>query len=159
MGLRNGVTLGIDYIIFSVIRFFQFVLAITVCGLYGVDLHNASVQGKYQDGKWVFAEVVGALSAFTAIMYMIPFVMRIPFAFVWDFILFFLWIVLFGIFGNMYIKENAEGNSGVQRMKNAVWVDLVNALLWLCTAVAMTVFWWRTRHDRSTFTGRARNHV
>ena len=43
--------------------------------------------------------------------------------------LFILWIALFGLFGNMYIKEKAEGDSGVQRMKNAVWVDLVNALL------------------------------
>jgi hypothetical protein len=41
------------YILFSVLRFFQFVLAITVCGLYGVDLHAASAQGKYQDSKWV----------------------------------------------------------------------------------------------------------
>jgi hypothetical protein len=59
----------------------------------------------------------------------------------------------------MYIKENAEGNSDIQRMKNAVWVDLVNMLLWLITAVAMAVFWWRTRHERTLFTGRGRNHV
>ena len=80
---------------------------------------------------------------------------RVPFAFVIDTILFILWISLFGLFGNMYIKENAEGDSGVQRMKNAVWVDLVNALLWLISAVGMVVFWVRHRGGRSRWTGRA----
>ncbi len=45
--------LGMHYIFMSVLRFVQFVLAIAVCGLYGVDLHNAAVQGKYADSKWV----------------------------------------------------------------------------------------------------------
>jgi hypothetical protein len=45
--------------------------------------------------------VVGALGAFTACLYLIPFIMRIPFAFIGDFLIFFLWIVLFGIFGNV----------------------------------------------------------
>jgi hypothetical protein len=45
--------LGTHYIFMSVLRFVQFVLAITVCGLYGVDLHNAAEQGKYMDSKWV----------------------------------------------------------------------------------------------------------
>jgi hypothetical protein len=69
------------------------------------------------------------LSAFFALLYLIPFMSRVPFAWVVDTTLFILWIALFGLFGNMYIKERAEGDSGVQRMKNAVWVDLVNALL------------------------------
>ncbi len=54
----------------------------------------------------------------------------------------------------MYIKENAEGDSGVQRMKNAVWVDLVNAILWLVSAVGMGVYW-VTRGRKSQWTGRA----
>jgi hypothetical protein len=41
-------------------------------------------------------------------------------------------------------------------MKNAVWVDLVNALLWLISAVYMLVYWFRTRGERTTFTGRGR---
>lgn len=147
------------YLGLSVLRFFQFALALTVCGLYGVDLTAARNAGKGQDGKWVFAVVLGALSAFTALLYMIPFIFRFSIMFVWDAILFFLWVVLFGIFGNMYIKENAEGDSGVQRMKNAVWVDLANMLLWLITLVVMAGYWWRNRHAKSLFTARARNHV
>lgn len=68
----------------------------------------------------VFATVVSSLAAVTALAYMIPFTLRIPFLFVWDTILFILWISLFGLFGSMYIKENAEGNGGIKRMKNAV---------------------------------------
>ena len=42
----------IGYIAHSVFRFIQLVLALTVCGLYGVDLHKANREHKYSDGKW-----------------------------------------------------------------------------------------------------------
>jgi len=103
----------------------------------------------------VYAEVTAALSAFTALLYIIPFTVKIPLLFVWDTILFILWIALFGLFGSMFIKEHAEGNNGIKRMKNAVWVDLVNALLWLITAVGMIVYWFKHRNTRSVWTGRA----
>lgn len=45
--------MAISYIGFSILHFFQFVLAVTVCGLYAVDLDSAHKQGKYTDGKWV----------------------------------------------------------------------------------------------------------
>jgi hypothetical protein len=52
----------------------------------------------------VFAEVVGGLSAITAIVYMIPVVVRRapPLLFAWDVIVFLLWVVLFGIFGKVW---------------------------------------------------------
>lgn len=155
MGIRNCCDMAMSYIAFSILRFFQLILALTVCGLYGVDLHAAHKQRKYSDGKWVYAEVVASLSAFTAVLYMIPFVMKVPMLFVWDAILFILWVALFGLFGNMYIKANPQGDSGIQRMKNAVWVDLVNTLLWLISALCMAAYWFKHRDTRTTFTGRA----
>jgi len=155
MGIRNGCDMAMSYIAFSILHFFQLILALTVCGLYGVDLHAANKQRKYSDGKWVYAEVVASLSAFTAVLYMIPFVMKVPMLFVWDTILFILWVALFGLFGNMYIKANPQGDSGIQRMKNAVWVDLVNMLLWLISALCMAAYWFKNRDTRTTFTGRA----
>lgn len=68
------------------LRFFQFVLALTVAGLYGVDLHHADKVNGYTDGKWVYAEVVAGLSAFTVIVYGIPFIKSYWF-FAWDWIL------------------------------------------------------------------------
>ncbi|KAF6808660.1 hypothetical protein CSOJ01_07420 [Colletotrichum sojae] len=145
-----------SYLAFSALHFFQLVLALTVCGLYAIDLQRARTEGKYVDSKWVFAEVVGALSALTALLYFIPFVLRFAAVFVWDSILFVLWIALFGLFGNMYIKEDAEGDGDIQRMKNAVWIDLANALLWLISALASAAYWWTHRERRTRFTGRAK---
>lgn len=55
----------------------------------------------------------------------------------------------------MYINEDAEGDSDVQRMKNAVWVDLASALLWFIATLAALGYWWKHRDTRSRFTGRA----
>jgi hypothetical protein len=56
----------------------------------------------------------------------------------------------------MYIHTNPEGDAGIQRMKNAVWVDLANALLWLLTAIASFIYWWGHRERRTRFTGRGK---
>ncbi len=69
-----------------VLRFFQFVLAITVCGLYGVDLNAAHKEDKYVDSKWAYAVAVGALSAVTALVYVVP-KLKSYYAFGWDLIL------------------------------------------------------------------------
>ena len=56
-------------------------------------------------------------------------------AFGWDLFLFVLWTALFGIFGKMYIGTKVEMEPGIQRMKNAVWVDLINMLSWFVSAI------------------------
>lgn len=145
-----------SYFAFSVVHFLQFALAITVCGLYGVDLSRASKAGKYQDSKWIYAEVVGGISALTTLLYFVPHILRFAVVWAWNLILFILWIALFGVFGSMYIHEDPEGNKDIQRMKNAVWVDLTSALLWLFLALGAFGYWWRHRERHSRFTGRAR---
>lgn len=55
----------------------------------------------------------------------------------------------------MYIHENPEGDGGVKRMKNAVWIDLINMLLWLVTAVYGMVMFFFFRRGKSLHTGRA----
>lgn len=55
----------------------------------------------------------------------------------------------------MYIKEHAEGDNGIMRMKNAVWVDLTSALLWLLITIGAAGYWWKHRDVRTRFTGRA----
>lgn len=51
----------------------------------------------------VYAVVVGSISAVTCVLYFIPFVLRVAgfVVAVWDFILFVLWIALFGVFGKV----------------------------------------------------------
>lgn len=156
--IRNHSSSGgvVGALVRLVLRFLQFVLAITVAGLYGVDLHHAHEKKAYTDGKWVFAEVVAGLSAFTCIIYGIPFI-KSYWAFGWDWILFILWTALFGLFGSIFIKDHPTPKQGGQiRMKHAVWVDLVNMLLWLITAIYGTVIFVRNRQTRTLHTGRGK---
>ncbi|KAI1423885.1 hypothetical protein F5Y12DRAFT_715870 [Xylaria sp. FL1777] len=153
MGLVGMAT---SYVLFAILHFFQFVLAIAVIGLYGTDLDRAHKKGAYTDGKWVYAIVVASLSAVTAVLYLIPFFLRFAAVPVWSFIIFVLWIALFGLFGSLYIHEDPEGNGDIQRMKNAVWVDLVNALLWLIGTATAAIYWWSHRERNTRFTGRAK---
>ena len=60
-----------------------------------------------------------------------------------------LWIAVFGIFGKMYIHEDPEGDAGVQRMKNAVWVDLVNVFLWLISAIYGAIIFRGSRQSKA----------
>jgi H+/Cl- antiporter ClcA len=75
--------------------------------------------------------------------------------FAWDITLFVLWCAVFGLFGSMYIHENAEMDSGVQRMKNAVWIDLICLLLWFITSIMGAIGFVRGRNNRTLHTGRA----
>jgi hypothetical protein len=139
-------------------RFFQFVLGITVIALYAIDLDNARKAGKYTDSKWVWAVVCGTLGATMALVGIVP---RIPshiFFFV-DVFVFICYLVAFGIFGKMYIPEDAEGSSGITRMRNAVWVLLTNMLLWFITAAWAGFKFWKYRTGRTIHTGRASAHV
>lgn len=68
-----------------------------------------------------------------------------------------LWTALFGLFGSIYIPAHpTPKQAGQWRMKHAVWVDLVNMLLWLITAVYSSLVFWRHRGGRTLHTGRGK---
>lgn len=143
----------------SFLRFLQFAFALTVAGLYGRDLHLACDKDVYLDAKWVYAEIVAALAAATSAAYLLIWccVMRIARPaltsyysmhlplWLWEMFMCVLWLVLFGIFGKMYLPENPEGDLDIVRMKHAVWVDLVNLLLWTATMIWSGLRWWQGR--------------
>ncbi|KAA8624931.1 MARVEL multi-domain protein [Pyrenophora tritici-repentis] len=141
-----------------VLRLFQFVMALTVIGMYAVDLDRARKADKYVDSKWVWAVVCGSLGAVASLVFMLPF-FKAWFFFVVDAVLFLCYLVAFGIFGKMFIGEDPEGNKGIQRMKNGVWVLLTNVVLWFITAIVGAVLFWKARKARTTHTGRAGMHV
>lgn len=68
------------------LRFLQFVFAITVAGLYGVDLNHARKNDVNADSRWVYAEVVAGLSAVTALVFAVPLI-KSYWLFGWDLIL------------------------------------------------------------------------
>ncbi|KAJ5906896.1 uncharacterized protein N7473_003812 [Penicillium subrubescens] len=94
--------------------------------------------------------------------------------FVWEFILCILWLTLFGIFGKMYIgvypsnsndsskrdttttttdssSSTSSSSSGlgdaakIDRMRHAVWIDLVNLVMWVVTASWVLLRWLKSR--------------
>jgi hypothetical protein len=90
--------------------------------------------------------------------------------FVWEFILCILWLTLFGIFGKMYIgvypsatkdsgkrdtdstsTSTSSSDSGlgdaskINRMRHAVWIDLVNLMMWVVTASWVLLRWLKSR--------------
>lgn len=51
--MRSRVDISWVHIVLIFLRFVQFALALTVVGLYGVDLNRARKEKKYVDSKWV----------------------------------------------------------------------------------------------------------
>ncbi|CAL3973018.1 hypothetical protein PZA11_005359 [Diplocarpon coronariae] len=156
MGLLRGIELTLSYVVHALFRLVQLALALAVCGLYAVDIDRAIQAGMYIDGRWICALVITSLSAITALLYLIPCVSRLPMAFAWDATLFVLWMSLFALFGNVFIGVQTEGDRGAQRMKNAVWVDLANAILWLISSVGMLLYWRHNQQKRTSWTGRGK---
>lgn len=68
------------------LRFLQFIFAVAVLGLYGTELSDARKNHTGDDSKWVFAVVVGVLSAVTCLVYVLPKV-KSWWAFGWDLVL------------------------------------------------------------------------
>lgn len=154
-----------------VIYVLHFVFASTVAVLYGIDIYYQTYEYPEPavDPRWVFAEVVSSLSIVICFVYyglfrmgriwyygyicdgLLSYVLPVFFSSsiphgccsfadrLSYFELSFLWLVVFGIFGKIYI---AGGHTG--SMNHAVWVDLLNILLWLGTAIARFVWWLRS---------------
>ncbi|KAH6989661.1 hypothetical protein BKA56DRAFT_576202 [Ilyonectria sp. MPI-CAGE-AT-0026] len=156
-GAETGKTMGKTWLkTFEVVprlvcRSLQFLFALIACGFYGnrVDADDDANRGL--SPEWIFAIVVAGASATTAILFLaatplgaIPYVgSKIKFSktyrvFPWDLGLFVLWIIAFGIFGSIFLgrdSDNPYKGSSTSLMKVAVWIDFVNALLWLISGV------------------------
>ena len=133
-------------------RGLQFLFAIIVCGFYGnrVDSERRDDDSGFSV-EWMFALLVAGFSAVTAIFFVVVVPLSaLPFigsrlkitktykAFVWDAILFVAWIVVFGLFAVIFLGRDSDDKfkgASTGAMKTAVWVDLVNAILWLSSAV------------------------
>lgn len=109
-------SLSAAYCLFSALHLALLVLAAVTAGLYGADLARDTQDGT-GDGRWVFAVVVAGLSALTAALCLLPCVLRFMVVWVWDLVLFVLWIAVFGVFG----KVGLPGD--VHRLRGgwAVW--------------------------------------
>ncbi|ORY60802.1 uncharacterized protein BCR38DRAFT_349346 [Pseudomassariella vexata] len=124
-----------------VVRSLQFIFALIAVGFYG---HLVDKDKKADHGiapEWLFAVVVVGMSCITAVVFLAlgllaTFAGRMrPYRmFAWDLILGILWIIMFGLFAGIFLKRTDEDKykgANTKAMKVAVWIDLVNAILWL----------------------------
>lgn len=155
-GANTGKTMGktwlktFEVIPRIVVRTLQFILAIVCCGFYGHRVDADRKDGKGFAPEWLFAIIVAGVSAVTAVLFMaaasagaIPFIgsrlklLKTYRAFAWDASLFIAWLVVFGIFAGIFLHRKSDEpykGASVGSMKTAVWVDLVNAILWMGSA-------------------------
>lgn len=133
----------------ATIRALQFIFAIVIAALYGVDLASASKAHRHGQTEWIYAELVVVLSAITCTVHCFVTVVHVAWV-SWDAVLFVLWMAQMGVFGNIYIhqeiqQEYVEATQSIPRMKASVWIGLVNMLLWLLSTVLGISWCIRTR--------------
>lgn len=134
-------------------RGLQFLFAIIAIGFYGNRVSAESSAGGGVSAEWIYAVLVAGLSAVTAVLFVaatplgaIPVIgsalklFKTYRAFAWDMVLFIAWIVAFGIFAGIFLKRGSEDEdrykgSNTGAMKGAVWIDFVNAILWIISGI------------------------
>jgi len=92
---------ALSYVLFTVLHVCQFVVGGATCVLYGIDIKHARDAAEAVDGKAAYAVAVGGLGALTALLLLVPFVIRFAFVWAWSLVLCVLWLALFGIFGRV----------------------------------------------------------
>ncbi|TPX11927.1 uncharacterized protein E0L32_007425 [Thyridium curvatum] len=130
-----------------VVRGLQFLFALVVIGFYGhrVDVDRRT-EGARQSPEWIYGVFVGGASCVAALLLalagplsIISSRLRTYRMFAADLTLFLLWIVVFGIFGGIFLrrtdKEGDYKGASTSTQRHVVWLDLVNALLWLVSGV------------------------
>ncbi|RGP77252.1 uracil phosphoribosyltransferase [Fusarium longipes] len=156
-GAETGKTMGKTWLkTFEVMprlvcRGLQFLFAIIACGFYGHRVDKAA-DGDYGfSPEWYFALTIAGLSAATSLVFVavtplgaLPLIgsklklFKTYRAFAWDLILFITWLVVFGIFAGIFLGRDSDDKykgASTGPMKTAVWIDLVNSILWLTSGV------------------------
>ena len=132
-------------------RIMQFIFAIIVAILYGLILMDASKASSSdlvcEPSDWAYAEVVAGLSGITCLLHLF---IKVNFKRVgwciayctWDGVLFILWLAQTAIFGSAYYSAFTpfQQLGNVTCMRAAVWIDLVNMLLWLAST-GLAIAW------------------
>lgn len=148
------------FTISRVLRALQLIFAAVVAGLYGTDLAHFTNTHAHADAEWIYAEFVAAVSAVTSLIFILVSSIHVAWS-VLDMTIFVLWLAQVGVFGTIFYPtvrpEYTGSTTSVSRMRAAVWVDLVNMVLWLLTAVLRVARSIRARKEsRKASKGNAR---
>ncbi|KAF3345483.1 PWWP domain-containing protein2 [Verticillium dahliae VDG2] len=131
----------------TILRTLQFLLALVIAILYGIDTRD---DPSTCTSQWIFAIVAAVLSMVTVVLHLFITVTRYGWC-VWDWVVAVFWAAITGVFGTLYLagqykQEGLPPASG--RMKVAVWLNLVNMLLWIVTGLLSTIWCCGTRKMR-----------
>lgn len=116
------------------LRSFQLIFAIVSAALIGADLANWTAMNSRADSRWVYAEVVAAISAFSCLAQWWLALNRAAAA-IWDSICFMLWLVVVAVIGQVVFENKpVDGGYSTSRIRAAIGVGICNMLLWLASA-------------------------
>jgi len=142
--------------VFSVIlRVLELVSATIVVGIVGDALHDADMAHSRPSSRFIYTEVVAALSMLLSLLLLIPFTAGFD---LWplDFVFFILWIVAFSLLADWIIPMNCNWTWGNGYLENdaatqcSLWkaalaFAFISAVLWLLSSLVGMWFMWRTR--------------
>lgn len=120
-------------------RVLQFIFALAAGTCYSIELKHETV-GSDGNSPFIYAEVVFGLSLITLIIDSMT-IRTYRFTWTVEWTLCILWFVVFAVFYTTYYTGLIEPQyleTDIGRMKGAVWVDLINALLWMGSALFST---------------------
>lgn len=138
----------------AVLRTLQFIFALIVATLYGIDLHHATSLRAPGPASWIYAEVVAGLSMlYCAIHCFMNLKSRMWM--ILDWVLAVMWAAQFGVFATIFLgpidQKDAAMTTSLSRMRAGVWVDMINMILWLMSAL-WSAAWCCCCHRRSSRT-------
>lgn len=118
------------------VRVLQLIFALASGISYAIELKHGNGRGE-ASGSFVFSQVAFGATLLTLIINGVT-VRYYRFSWMVDWILTVFWFALFAVFYEVYLGGDmppAYSGVNIGRMERAVWCDLINALLWLGSAV------------------------
>ena len=118
------------------IRMFQFIFVLASGISYAIELSRGNGRGE-ASGSFVFSQVVFGATLTTLIINGAT-VREYRFSWIAEWVLAVFWFALFAVFYEVYLGGDMTptyGGVDLGRMERAVWCDLINALLWLGSAL------------------------
>jgi hypothetical protein len=128
-GVRNLINTPLVRLFSLGIGLLQLIFALAVGISYAIELSKGNVGPIFVYSQVVFAPTLAMLIVDAVTMCSYLFVFHAELA------LCILWLVLFGLSDPEYLPRDT------QRMKTAVWLDLVNCLLWSASIVFSSAMW------------------
>lgn len=151
-----------------VVRGLQFLFGLIIVGIYGVRVGDGQKNPDDASAAWWFGMIVAVIAcisslilAFTAPFGAVSKKFKVHYLFGWDLGLCFLWIIVFGIFMQLFHSRSSDDSykgSSTSLQKAAAWLDLVNVLLWLISGIYGGIKTWVARR-RDALKNKAQNKL